>query len=109
MPSSASASTTAGLTGVGRSRPRRSHLDAIAREVGEVGSGHLGPPRIVDADEEHARAIQHADAPLVQQAPADETSTTSSPPTVAGLSSFTVYTSHGAPAGSWTHTLSCRA
>ena len=52
MPSSAMASTTAGLIVVGGRGAGGAHDDPVAGVVGEEGGGHLGAAGVVDADEQ---------------------------------------------------------
>ncbi|KPC77113.1 hypothetical protein ADL26_03645, partial [Thermoactinomyces vulgaris] len=58
-----------GVDLVGRCRSGGADFDAVAREVGEPPSGHLGAAGIVDADEEHRRLVRHGDDPFLQRSP----------------------------------------
>ena len=44
---------------VGRRGSRRADLDAVAREMGQVGRGHLRAAGVVDADEQDGRLVRH--------------------------------------------------
>ncbi len=52
-PTSAIASTAAGLISIGRVRAGGADVDAAVRELVEEASRHLAAPRVVDADEQH--------------------------------------------------------
>ena len=59
MPTSAIASTAAGLISVGRLGAGRADLDPVAGQVAQPAGGHLGAAGVVHADEQHAGLVGH--------------------------------------------------
>jgi hypothetical protein len=55
MPTSAMASTAAGLTRSPGQRPGRADLDGVAGQVPQPAGGHLRAAGVVHADEQHGR------------------------------------------------------